>query len=234
MLLTAIRKEYDRDSLLEGAMLNDETVIAAFSEDHVERLTGLSKTQLRYWDRTEFYTPSLADENRRVAFSRIYSFKDIVALRTLSVLRNQHSVSLQHLRQVGHKLKHLEDRLWTAITLYVLKKRVNFFNPETDRIEDVLSGQYALGIPLETIVADTKRDVEKLQTRDEDQIGKIQRARYVSHNAWVVAGTRIPVAAIKRFVEDGFSVEQIMQEYPTLTKADIEAAIQYQGDGVAA
>lgn len=215
-------------------MLNDETVIAAFSEDHVERLTGLSKTQLKYWDRTKFYTPSLADENRRVAFSRIYSFKDIVALRTLSVLRNQHSVSLQHLRQVAQKLKHLEDRLWTAITLYVLERRVNFFNPEIDRIEDVLSGQYALGIPLKAIIADTKRDVKRLQTRDEDKIGKIDRARYVSHNAWVVAGTRIPAAAIKRFAEDGFSIEQIMQEYPTLTKADIEAAIEHEGDGLAA
>lgn len=215
-------------------MLNDETVIAAFSEDHVERLTGLSKIQLKYWDRTKFYTPSLADENRRVAFSRIYSFKDVVALRTLSVLRNQHSVSLQHLRQVAHKLKHLEDRLWTAITLYVLKKRVNFFNPEKDQIEDVLSGQYALGIPLKAIIADTKRDVKRLQTRDEHKIGKIDRARYVSHNAWVVAGTRIPAAAIKRFAEDGFSIEQIMQEYPTLTKADIEAAIEHEGDGLAA
>lgn len=215
-------------------MLNDETVIAAFSEDHVERLTGLSKGQLRYWDRTQFFTPSLAEENRRVAYSRIYSFKDVVALRTLGVLRKQYNVPLQHLRQIAQKLKHLEDRLWTAMTLYVLNRRVNFFNPETDRIEDVLSGQYALGIPLKTIVADTRRDVEQLHRRDEGQIGKIQRARYVSHNAWVVAGTRISVAAIKRFAEDGFSVGQILQEYPTLTEADIKAAIKHDGDGLAA
>lgn len=215
-------------------MLDDETVIAAFSEDHVERLTGLSKRQLSYWDRTKFFTPSLADENRRVAFSRIYSFMDVAALRTLSVLRRQHNVPLQHLRQVAEKLKHLEDRLWTSTTLYVLNRRVNFFNSETDQIEDVLSGQYALGIPLKTIVADTKRDVRRLQTRDDDKVGRIERGRYVSRNAWVVAGTRIPVVSIKRFAEDGFSVEQIMQEYPTLTKADVEAAIAYEGDGLAA
>ena len=215
-------------------MLNDETVIAAFSEDNVAYLTGLSNNQLRYWDRTNFFAPSVADENRRVAFSRIYSFKDIVALRTLSVLRNQHSVSLQHLRQVAGKLQHLEDRLWTAITLYVLKRKVHFFNPETDQIEEVLSGQYALGIPLETIVADTRHDVAQLRARDDGKIGQVGRARYVSHNAWVIAGTRIPVAAIKRFAEDGFSAEQIMEEYPTLTEDDISAAIAHKDDGLAA
>ena len=35
-----------------------DNVIAAFSEEHVSRLTGLSKTQLRYWDQTGFFTPS--------------------------------------------------------------------------------------------------------------------------------------------------------------------------------
>ncbi len=209
-------------------MLDDETVIAAFSEDQVERLTGLRKSRLRYWDRTGFFTPSLADENRRLAFSRIYSFKDVLALRTLSVLRNQYNVSLQHLRQVADKLKHLEDRLWTAITLYVLNRRVQFVNPETDRVEDVLSGQYALGIPLKTIVADTKRDIEQFRQRSAEQIGQIDRSQQLNHNAWVVAGTRIPTRAIHRFHEDGYTVEQIIKEYPDLTEEDVKAALAHE------
>ena len=90
-----------------------QSIIAAFSEDQVERLTGLSKAQLRYWDRTGFFAPKLAEEDRRRAYSRLYSFKDVVALRTISVLRNQHNVPLQHLRKVAEKLSHLKDDLWT-------------------------------------------------------------------------------------------------------------------------
>jgi uncharacterized protein (DUF433 family) len=50
----------------------------------------------------------------------------------------------------------------------------------------------------------------------------------------VIAGTRIPVATIKRFAEDGYSVDQIRQEYPSLTEVDIKAAIKHESDGVAA
>ena len=74
----------------------------------MERLTGTTKSQLRYWDRTGFFAPAFGDENRRVAFSRIYSFRDIAALGVLNVLRNQHSIPLQQLRKVAERLSHLE------------------------------------------------------------------------------------------------------------------------------
>src|SRR5712691_3179010 len=101
-----------------------DVILRAFSEESVKHLTGLTTTQLRYWDRTGFFEPAYADPNRRVAYSRLYSFKDIVALRTLSVLRNQYSVPLQHLRKVADKLSHLGYDLWINTTLYVLNKKV--------------------------------------------------------------------------------------------------------------
>lgn len=208
-------------------MLDEETVVAAFSEDHVERLTGITKSQLLYWDRTNFFTPSFADQTRRVAFSRLYSFKDVVALRTLSVLRNQYAVPLQHLRQVAEKLRHLEDRLWTATALYVVNKRVHFVNEETQRVENVLLGQYVLGIRLQVIVSDTERDVEKFRQRPAETVGHIERNRILAHNAWVVAGTRIPVSAIKNFHDAGYSVRQIIEEYPDPTERDVEAALTH-------
>jgi hypothetical protein len=55
-----------------------DSLIAAFSDEQVERLTALITTQLRYRDRTGFY----AGENRRMAYSRINSFKDVVSLGT--------------------------------------------------------------------------------------------------------------------------------------------------------
>lgn len=215
-------------------MQNENVIISAFSEDQVERLTGISKTQLRYWDQTDFFKPAFGSDNRRVAFSRIYSFKDVASLRVLNVLRNQYCVPLQHLRQVAKDLTKMSDAKWTSTQLFVLNRRVVFVEPNTKQYQEIVSKQYVMGIPLDVVVSDTMRDVEKLQVRGQNSVGRITRARNVSHNAWVIAGTRIAVATIKRFAEDGYSIEQIQKEYPSLTVADIKAALDHEDDGVAA
>ena len=47
--------------------------------------------------------------------------------------------------------------------------------------------------------------------------------------ATCIDGTRIPVMAIKRFHEDGYSIAGIKSEYPTLTHDQISEAINYDG-----
>ncbi len=207
---------------------------AAFSEDQVERLTGISKRQLRYWDRTGFFKPQFAEENRRVAFSRVYSFTDVVSLRVLNVLRNQYTVPLQHLRQVAEALPQMSEAKWGCTQLFVFGRRVVFAEPGTVDYWEIVSKQYVIPIALQSVVKDTRRDIEALKERNENTVGRITRARNVCHNAWVIAGTRIPVAAIQRFSSAGYSVQEIKEEYPSLTDADIESAIQHKGDGIAA
>ena len=75
---------------------------------------------------------------------------------------------------------------------------------------------------------------EELKRRRSDQIGQLARHRHVSHNRVVIAGTRVPVRAILNFVEDGYSPRQIVEEYPSLTEADIQAAIEFGRSGKAA
>ena len=41
----------------DRANLDISSVIAALSEDQVERITGLTKRQLRYWAKTGFFKP---------------------------------------------------------------------------------------------------------------------------------------------------------------------------------
>ncbi len=79
-------------------------VISAYSEYHVERLAGLSRTQLRYWDKTGFFSPRFGMRIDAAPYSRVYSFGDVVGLRTLAILRKEHRVSLRHLRQVADRL----------------------------------------------------------------------------------------------------------------------------------
>lgn len=207
--------------------LDISNVIAAFSEDQVERITGLNKGRLRYWARTDFFRPSFVEDDPRLAYSRFYSFKDIVALRTLEVLRIQHSVPLQQLRKVAEKLAHLKDELWTKTSLFVVNRRVIFQNPETGKPQEVVSGQYLLGIKLQKIISDTRNDVTTLNQRSSDSIGKVRKHRSIARNAWSIAGTRITVGSVKRFHEDGYSVNQIIAEYPDLTREDVQAALAH-------
>jgi uncharacterized protein (DUF433 family) len=209
------------------AQAQSNVVLAAFTEDDVERLTGISKSQLRYWDRKGFFIPSLAWEDRRAPYSRLYSFRDMACLKVINALRNEADVSLQHLVEVKERLAHLGNDMWAKTTLYVLNKRVVFRNPETDSREDVLTGQGILQIPLIVVSGDLEQAVKRLWRRDDASIGKIEQQRNIVHNLPVVAGTRIPVRSIKAFADAGYSVDRIKKEYPTLTEDDIRAALAF-------
>lgn len=209
-----------------GPLDGYDNVIRAFSAEHVQRLTGLSAGQLRRWDSEGFFSPNYAYENRRTPYSRVYSFKDVVGLRVVSVLRHDHRISMQQLRKVAAHLHEHSNTPWADMTLYVLNKEVHFREPQTGKIRGVVSGQYVVNIPLISVIEDMRKKSDDLRKRRKEQIGATERHRYVAHNAEVIAGTRIPVATIKRFSEAGYSKRQIMREYPTLKMKDIEAALK--------
>lgn len=214
--------------------IDPAVVIAAFSEEQVERLTGITKFQLRYWDRTKFFSPSYAEEDRRQSYSRVYSFRDVVCLNVLNTLRNNAKISLPHLREVKEKLAHLGDDMWAKTTLYVLNKKVVFDHPETKKREEVVSGQKILQIPLEVIKGQMADAIKVLWMRDKAKVGTVEKMRNVVRNQPVIGGTRIPVRAIKNFAEAGYSVKRIIAEYPSLTADDVKAALAYKDDKKAA
>lgn len=209
-------------------------VVTAFSAEQVERLTGLTKQRLMYWDRTGFFAPSYADDDRRSPYSRIYSFRDVVGLRTLWRLTEEFHVSVQHLRKVAEKLSHLANDLWSSQVLYVLDKKVVFDETGTGKLSEVLSGQYVNGLALGEVISDMRHAVDQLRQRRPDQIGQITRSRFVNHNAPVIAGTRIPISAIRDFADAGYTTEQIIEEYPDLTDRDVAAALRDQEADAAA
>jgi uncharacterized protein (DUF433 family) len=205
------------------------TEIAAFAAEHVCRLTGLSPRQLGYWDKTDFFSPTYIDEHRHRVFGRIYSFRDVVGLRTISLLRNTHHVPLQELRRVGAWLHQRHDAPWSSLRFSLKGKAVVFHEPSSGEVvEPRGAGQGVLSIALQRIANEMKGAAEKLRQRDKSQVGKLARNRYVVHNAWVVAGTRVPTQAIWHFHEAGYSTRQIISEYPRLTPADVAKAIDFE------
>jgi uncharacterized protein (DUF433 family) len=202
--------------------------LVAFTTEHVCRLTGLSTRQVRYWDKTEFFSPAVVEGYRR-AFSRIYSFRDVVGLRTIAILRNEHSVPLQELRRVGEWLKREHETPWSSLRFGLSGRRAIFFDPATGvATEPRGHGQTVLAIALEPIAHEMRTAASRLTERKADEYGRIIRNRHVVHNAWSVAGTRIPTEAIWNFHQAGYDANAIIKEYPRLTPKDVRAAIKFE------
>ena len=129
-----------------------------------------------------------------------------------------------HLREVAADPEQLTERPWSGTTLYVLNRRVYFNEPGTGKTREVSGLQYAL-LPLK--IASRGRLTKRLQGSALVHLiplDDFERHRNVARNALVVAGTRIPVRIIREFVDAGYSVDEIIKEYPLLTPADVEAA----------
>lgn len=212
--------------------MQDAEIIGAFGEEDAARLTGVSVGQLRTWDRTGFLRPSYAPENRRQPYSRVYSFRDVVSLRVLNALRNEHKISLQHLRKVSQELAHYGDTKWTALTLYVLNRRVVIDDPATGERREMGSGQRVFDIPLRVAISDTKKAIHDLNTRPEELLGHVVSGRFVMNNRPVFEGTRIPVAAVEDYLRAGYETDHILREFPDLREKDI-AFVRKQIDAAA-
>lgn len=49
----------------------------------------------------------------------------------------------------------------------------------------------------------------------------------ICHGKPCIKGTRIPVYLIVSLVAEGATVEEILKDYPSLTKENVEAALRY-------
>ena len=205
------------------------TTVVAFTADNVCQLTGLTKRQLGYWDRTGFFSPHYVDENRRRSFSRIYNFRDLVGLRTIALLINKYNIPTRRLRQVGEWLAQQHETPRASLKFYVGGGKVFFDDPNTgERMATQPHGQKVFPIEMIEVAREMEKAADRLRERMPDQIGQVLQNRHVLHNAPVLAGTRVPTSAVWNFYEEGYDTDAIIRAYPRLTPADIDAALAYE------
>lgn len=212
------------DVLLLGLVIEegtDQVVIRAFTAPQVMALTGLTKRRLQYWE--QLVQPSLA--NRRVRGAhRLYNFRDLVELQVAGDLRRQ-GIPLQTIRRVVRHLEQLDYRHPLAeISFWSHAGELFFSEAETWRAgrrpEQV---RMTFTVPMPQIVESLEG---KIRALDERTPGRVEKRRGTLGSKLVIAGTRIPVASIRRLYEDGLVPEEILKEYPDLTLADVQAALK--------
>src|ERR687884_1547393 len=87
-----------------------------FTAQEASRLTGCTPHQLRYWDKVELVCPSVQATRGRPGVRRLYSFRDLVALRMIRSLLDG-GMSLQKVRRAFAYLRrraHLDEQLSTV------------------------------------------------------------------------------------------------------------------------
>ena len=150
----------------------------------------------------------------------MYTFNDLVGLRTLRVLTDDYHVPMSEIMKAATELKKRTDRPWSNIPLAVLKRKVVF---DLDTEPKDADGQRVLKhIPLDKIASEVAKRAEALRNRNKALLGTSERHKFIAHNSYVLAGTRIPIAAVQSFIDEGYSDEDILAEYPSLTKIDVQ------------
>jgi uncharacterized protein (DUF433 family) len=199
-----------------------------FSAEQVCQLARISDTQLRYWHQTNVFRPQrLADSLG--PFRQAYAFRDVVGLRTVSILRNEHNVALKDIRAIEKNLKQTPDAGWSNITFHIGEDGRIYF--EDLKSKAAVSANHVGRTSLfrmRSVIESVEKQLDLMNRRGKDQIGKVDRNRHIMGNAPVIAGTRIPTHAIFDLHQNGFSVAQIVAEYPRLTERDVKAAIQFE------
>lgn len=197
--------------------------LIAFSEADAQALTGLSQRQLRYWDETGVYSPHA----RR---HRLYSFVDIVALRTLAKLRDQ--VSLETLRAAGKQLTARYERPWNRLRFVASAGVLHFVDPETGLLEGTPIGQIGMGevfdIQVKDVASETEKKVIEFRRRRPEDVGQVERRRGVQSNATCIKGTRVTTKSIAELARAGIRRDEILTQYPELERADVDAAIAHE------
>jgi uncharacterized protein (DUF433 family) len=207
------------------------TPLSAFTIDTSAKLTGLSRSQLARWDRNDFFTPTFADPNRRRPYSRVYSFEDLVGLRTISRLLKLGAKrsELRKIRAYFQEIGESENAEWARRKFYLVGGHV-FFSEQEAIVAAAPLGQIVdpTMLPLEEVVGELRKRVERLTERGPRQFGKITRNRYVMNGRPVLEGTRIPTATIVELIHEGYDYAAILSEFPRLTVKDIESAVHFE------
>ena len=59
--------------------------------------------------------------------------------------------------------------------------------------------------------------------RDPAAVGQTEKRRGAMGSKELVAGTRVPVATIRRYLDRGVDVAEVLEAFPVLEREDVEA-----------
>jgi DNA-binding transcriptional MerR regulator len=125
----------------------------------VQKIVGISYRQLDYWARTGLVRPSVRDAGGS-GTQRLYSFEDLVVLRTIKKLLDA-GVSLQRIRRaIGFLRDHL-NREPQGVTIMSDGSGIYACESPTEVMDLLQRGQGVFGIALDKVWTDVEGSLKR-------------------------------------------------------------------------
>lgn len=142
-----------------------DRVEQAFTAEQACRLSNCTHHQLRYWDKVGLVTPSVQDTGGRPGVRRLYSFRDLVALRVVRSLLDN-GMSLQRVRRAWDYLRREGDMDHHLSDVKLVTDGQSIFRVSSDEGElmDALrEGQLAFFVAIDEITREVEEDVTRFE-----------------------------------------------------------------------
>lgn len=181
-------------------------------------LSGATVDQLAYWRKTTPSAPPLLVPEFKRSGRFLYSWSDVVALRSIVYLRQEKS--LPRVRRAVELLRSLESDQWEHLAHYTLIGTPSSILVRTPAGQ-LLDLEQQPGTVLEEVLM---RDVlDEFTTRDGRVVPALETPRRgltvdprVLAGYPVITGTRVPFDVVASLAEDGMQTAEIVQLYPSI------------------
>ena len=148
----------------------------AFTAQQACQFTGCTPHQLRYWDRVDLLRPSIQRTGGRPGRRRLYSFRDLVALRVVKSLLDN-GMSVQRVRRAWEYLRRTGDMEQHLSEIKLVTDGQSIFRVASDDAElvDALrEGQLAFFVAINEITMEVEEDISRFEL-DRDQFLEMLR-----------------------------------------------------------
>ena len=141
-----------------------------FTAHQASRFTGCTARQLRYWDQIGLVRPSVQQTGGRPGVPRLYSFRDLVALKVVKSLLDG-GMSLQRVRRAWEYLNKkagLDDHLSEVKLVTDGKSIFKVVRREGEVLDALRQGQMAFFVAIDECARVVSDEVADFR-RDRDQ-----------------------------------------------------------------
>ena len=141
-----------------------------FTAHQASRFTGCTPRQLRYWDQIGLVRPSLQQTGGRPGVPRMYSFRDLVALKVVKSLLDG-GLSLQRVRRAWeflNKKAGLDQHLSEVKLVTDGKSVFRVVRREGEVLDALRQGQIAFFVAIDEVTRQVSAEVAEFKN-DRDQ-----------------------------------------------------------------
>jgi DNA-binding transcriptional MerR regulator len=157
--------------------LGRERVEQAFTADQASKLTNCTHHQLRYWDSVGLVSPSIQRTRGRPGVRRLYSFRDLVALRVVKSLLDN-GMSLQRVRRAWDYLRREGDMESHLSEVKLVTDGQSIFQVSSDDgelLDALRQGQLAFFVAIDEITREVEEDVTHFELDRDNFLTMLRR-----------------------------------------------------------